>query len=1264
MTLKIYIGTADEITARLAGIPNSTTTTVASGSSSTSLYLASLTSFAAGNSIVVGKHKTSITEITTPGEVLIDPELPSDPEVGDTVRHYNADYTKYRDQSQPFSLIDDRKTGGNTGSNFGQDLTFFDSDGLMPNIIEQNLITIFDSVDEDNPLFAGVIVSSERIMKTKDREETPIYQWQIEAWGYQWEADSVGVDEQPFTNVNAGEFLEYIAGKWTNLNIGEVDTTDSPNLDFVRLSPFRRFSDIGTDVANLWPGAEFFIQNRHTYGALYFRQEVQEAAPITLNQEYLDKIGSRRDQYVRIRKDYEKVFNIVLLPYYKEQIREPDFHVQSTVTDNAFLKTSVTLAGQPSLVEESQLLFDDFADGELSTDFTEDDIDNPDPPEGFNQADGFLVEGEVNQVAGLHLLDTTDVSATVKLGDIGRVTDPAEVEPFTGEERQMISVQELVVNTLGEGVVLGIVDLTTVQTTILSGSTTSRIYVPSTAGFSVNDRITIGEGDDAQKGYISVIGAGYFDLIDTLDSAPTTGQVVSLHRLAKSRIKFGVYFKANGDLKYIKDGVETAFDTPRTYSAVQTYSLRLFMQSFETTIAGGISSTGCTLDSITNFADGDVVDIFTTGSRLPAERRIIQVGSGAEITYTATSQNPEIGYRVRTHPKMVLQIKGGTEYGSITGREWTTIYTAQNTWQNSETVDKDEHAVLLCSNKSLVATFSLFQMKNPIPVTAQVGSRYLHIGTQEIDSTEPDIDCILRKVGSHFQLDFFPDTKTLWSSGSALELRYKERWRVHLQTSDIASIHDLAAQRGHAIPDGATEQTMVRLGGRALDTLEIQPFPLTDEDALLQSQAILEAVSTPAYSVEIMTNTYLDLLCKAGQWIRSELEGVPDMQIQRVEIREFPGAQGDDGQSLYRQRIVAGTVDRLSEILRKRTLAKATRLVIDDGRDDDTFSKLLNAAFKETATVTDKFVVTSFDIPDGGGEEEEPTAEDILAMSPVVWLDSYDSNSIIETSGINTQIAKWFDISGNDNDAGLPGYDPTFSTERPLGSVPWISSDNGTDRRAPWLAFDDLALTKKVVEFAHIAHCSDFLGEFIDIINEPITGANFTMFFVVKNIQTKAFQGGSLYQDYQQIVSINSAYYGNRYMELWLDGLYASGTPDTLNFQISNNIADITLTRSVDWDISSKYLVAIRYTQTADVLNNATLELWINGQAVPNSQVGSMNIANWLYRNPAAENTNNVFELFALFGGNAYSTMMFNEAITDEKLETIRTYLNNRFTIY
>ena len=266
-------------------------------------------------------------------------------------------------------------------------------------------------------------------------------------------------------------------------------------------------------------------------------------------------------------------------------------------------------------------------------------------------------------------------------------------------------------------------------------------------------------------------------------------------------------------------------------------------------------------------------------------------------------------------------------------------------------------------NKSLVGTISLFQMKDPVPITANIGSRYLHIGTQEIDSQEADVDCIIRKVGSHFQLDFFPDTKQLWSSGTTLELRYKERWRYHLEAKDIQSIRDLAEVRGHDIPTDASEQDIVRLGGRMLDSIEILPTPLTDAEALSQNNAILQAVKTPLCAIEILTNTHLDQLCKSGQLLKSSIPGVDDTLIERVEIQEIPGAKKSDGSSLYRQRIISGSIDRLSEVLQKRALAGGNRLVIDDGVTDDTYTRLQKNDFSETASSSDLFTLDGCDTP-------------------------------------------------------------------------------------------------------------------------------------------------------------------------------------------------------------------------------------------------------------------------------------------------------------
>lgn len=951
MTLKIYIGTATEITARLAGAPAATETTIASVTSTSAFTVASATGLSAGTSLAIGKQHGIIDTIIGNLVNLTFP-LQRTPMMGDTVKIYDADYTEYRDQSQPFTFVDDRKTGGNTGRLTSQDLILFDKDGLMVEPMEQSRIAIFESADATRPLFAGVITVSNRTpVALNDQLSIPtlIYQWQVTAKGYQAEADGVGIEEQPFTRINAGVYLDYIRQKYTNLDIGYIDKVNSPTINFIRIGNFRRFSELGIALANFWPGAEFFIENDHTRGKVYFRQSSESVAPLALTIDKIKEIGfvdSR--QYVKINRDTENVFNVVLLPYYREQYREPDFHVQTTTANEAFLKTSVTLSGQPAAIEESLLLFDDFSDGSLSEDWAEDDLaSNPSPPTGFISSDGYLVEGSINGVQGLHMLDTSAVSPTVRLGDIGRVTDPAVVEPFTGVERQVLFMQELVINTLGECVIMGVIDLTTVVTATISGSTASRIQVASTSGFSVDDRIDVG----GQKGFIQAIGVNYFDLYTAIVGAPASGVTVTKHRLAKSRIQFGIIAKANGDLKYIKNGVETAFAVPRTYTAT-TYSFRVYMRSFESTITGSPTNSSCDLADASNFTTGDVVLISSRGGSWPPERRVI-TKAGSTISFASLTYTPSAGYRVQAMPKIMAEVKGGT-FGSITGRDWTTVYQDANTWQTGEE-DRADLSVFIAMNASMVGTVSFINMKDPIPITANIESRYLHIGTQEVDSSEKDVDCIIRKVGSHFQLDFFQDTKALWASGKTLELRYKERWRVHLESPDTAAIIALARQRGHAVDANTDQATLYKLGGRVLDTIEISPSTLTDLEAINQSNSLLDAVSITPTVVEILTSTHADELCRSGQTLPSEIEGIPNLLIERVEITEYQGIKKDTGESVYSQRIIAGTIDRLSQILQKRNLGSGIRLVIDDGYDDDTFTRLAKLNLSDSVTTSDSF---------------------------------------------------------------------------------------------------------------------------------------------------------------------------------------------------------------------------------------------------------------------------------------------------------------------
>ena len=1195
MSLKVLIGSAEEIQDFLDNGQVASLYTIATVvNSKTFTTSATPTALASGDSITYAGQRL-VTQSVIGSTITLTDEPNEALAASETITKYNPDYTYCRDATaNPLAIVLDKKTGGRTGTSIAtQELTFVKIDSPltiagtfqhMHQFVPPGAglrVSIYDTVDDSTPIFSGTIANVARVVEGADDNDTLASSYVVEVRGHAWEADAVGIEEPPKVNVNAGEFLQYLMEKYTNLSVGEIDTTNSPTIDYIRLSNYRRFGSVGLDLAALWPGSEFFVGNDHTGGKVYFRQKPTEYAPFTLNESLLRELGPKR---TRLFTDSSNVYNVVRYPFYKEQRREPDFFVQDTVADDAFLKTSVTLNGQPTQVEEAILVVDDFNDAQLSDLFLEDDINNPSPFGGFNQADGFLVEGSVNDVNGLHMLSTTQTNAPpnpssdwlfndrsgstiednknlydltasgtylwgeqylnvdgsglngfaaanggygslgansftialwvsfnavssnrsflaigsgsnvseagdnaliidyrsapgfrasvsndsslsrtteiggtlvagvkylmlvkytraggasnntiemrlttdgitwysnsnssavlmqqdatfelrnvvslttgidanyhrmmifngtvtttgqdddiwawgsegpaivsdVVIGDIGRQTDPGEIEPFTGKERQMLYIPEFVVSQVGDCILGGIIDQTSLETTIETGSTATVLQVVSSTGFVAGDRVTINN----QKRYVSSVGAGTVTLTEALDFgiAPSPGDTLEHHRLAKSRIKFGVIFKEDGSIKYIKSGVESAFSTPRTYTTA-TYSLRVFMKCFETTIASGISSTGCTLTSATNFTTGDVVEIFTSGDRSDPEIRVISK-SGSAITYAATNVNPSVGYRVRTKPKIVVQIKGGS-YGDITGRDWTEIHTEANTWQTA-TTEPDEYGIALCVNASLAGSLFYAQLKNPIPVTANVGARYLHIGTQEIESSEPDVDCILRKIGNHYQLDFFPDTKSLWGSGDTLELRYVERFRHDLVKFDSDSVRSTAKNRGFTLTGAETEAEIIRKGGRSLDTIELLPGTQTVLEASQSARSLLNAVKDAEVTFEMVSDSVEYPSIKPGQLVLSEIPGVQDIEVSIVELVENPGASHPTLGTVFNVKVIAGKINRLDEVLLQRQIKNNNRLVLDDGYNDDTFSRIRESSLDENVTVTDAFSVSGCTAP-------------------------------------------------------------------------------------------------------------------------------------------------------------------------------------------------------------------------------------------------------------------------------------------------------------
>ena len=123
--------------------------------------------------------------------------------------------------------------------------------------------------------------------------------------------------------------------------------------------------------------------------------------------------------------------------------------------------------------------------------------------------------------------------------------------------------------------------------------------------FSVDDRIDV----DGEKAYVQAkSGIDTLDLYDALSGAPLAGVEVSRHRHALSRVLLGVRFTAGGDIKILKSGAESDPSTgAQSYTAgPTTYSLRLWMQAFETTVTGTPSATSLELDDSSNVEIGEI----------------------------------------------------------------------------------------------------------------------------------------------------------------------------------------------------------------------------------------------------------------------------------------------------------------------------------------------------------------------------------------------------------------------------------------------------------------------------------------------------------------------------------------------------------------------------------------------------------------------------------------------------------------------------------
>jgi len=943
MTLRLFMGSKADIEGRFSAAPSPFNAQVLSIDGNV-LTLSTATGLSVNDALVVRQRRVRVVSLAASAVEVS--TIPEGVTVGDTVTRFDADFTPWRvgegKAPDPLSFVDDREKPKG-GDGFGRPIVLTDYTGTMVKPSEGWRLCIFDDVVPNTVLFSGVIARVELVPQIIQTGRV-YWSYGLDVRGWQEEADSLLINEPPFVNINSGRFLRLLMTKYTTLEVGQIDEAESPTLGRVRLQRGRRFSEVLQELNNLWPDGEAFIEYGRGTGLVYFRKRTSSPVPFILDVPKMTQWGPKK---FSVERDASKTFNMLELPFWLVRDREPEVFTQPTVSDPAFLQTSVLLSGVPSNVEETDLITDDFSRDGFIAEWVEYDKINPTPPRPFSPSDGYIIAGRLNDVPGCHLLPAPSAA----LGDLGVTTNAIEIEPWTGEEKQLLYAQEVVINALGDAVLFAIVDQTTLSQTVRPSSTTTAVNVDSTAGFSVGDRVTW----DAFTAYVTDKDAETLFIAPAFPIPPNVGTQITLHPLALSRVLAGLKFSASGALTLIRDGVEEAFSPARTYTAPATYSVRYYMQAFETTVTSATDTTA-TLANSANFNLGDWIEVYTRGRRTAPELRQITAKVGDVISYAATTATPSAGYQVRTLPKLVIQIKGGA-YGDINGRNWTTVYTAPNTWKTDHA--RDAYGVTLALQQSLTATIPLFQVKNPISVTAMVGGRYLHIGTQEVDSSEPDIDCILRRVGSKYQIDFFPDTKTLWGSGNRLIVAYKERYKYTMRKSDPPAIAAMADYRGHVLSGQESLQELARLGGRYLERLEFSDNPMTLQEARDLCRNVLEAVKDIAVKVTIQTNSYLDPIVKAGQTIQTTLEGAPLLQVEQVEVTEIPGVKDETGRTVFQMQITAGTVDRLQLLTSRQNFKAGARLSLVDPANGDSESPLQELNFFEAVTSQETLITAS-----------------------------------------------------------------------------------------------------------------------------------------------------------------------------------------------------------------------------------------------------------------------------------------------------------------
>lgn len=417
----------------------------------------------------------------------------------------------------------------------------------------------------------------------------------------------------------------------------------------------------------------------------------------------------------------------------------------------------------------------------------------------------------------------------------------------------------------------------------------------------------------------------------------------------KNKIIFGLELKANGTMYVVENGVSTLI-SGKTYTA-DNYTIRNSCVVYETYSTAQTTSNIITVNDNSKFNVNNIIEIYRDGrDKDPVVAKVTAKGTGT-ITITAAIGTIKAYTTIRTKPKMRLEINGGA-YGEVSGPTWTKLADSTITIQKETSTIREVSAAIIFQ-KSLVATLKEAVIRQYPPVEVLCNGQELTCSVPD-DSAEKDIQVFLEKFQNNYRLRFPSDTKTLWASGTKLEVRFDEQIKSDIRVYDLLSMIKVAEKRGNPILATDTPPIWFKKGGIEAPLEDEPENSLSFSEAYnLANKILQEWVQNDLQITQSNLNSRVDGQIKAGQYIRVDLDkyDIKEIPIQRV-YAQWAGTD-ENNNPIFQYTIEAAIEDNINKLL--KSFGQKSQRIKDD-IDSDT--KITNQSYTgaEIITISDSLV--------------------------------------------------------------------------------------------------------------------------------------------------------------------------------------------------------------------------------------------------------------------------------------------------------------------